>query len=72
MGHRSQRVDRVLRLLGQGDDAGRDLVGAFAFGDRPGDPELHLQRHHLLLGAVVQIAFESMAFGILGGDQPLA
>ncbi len=39
-------------------------------GDRAGDAELDLESDHLLLGPVVQVALEAVAFGVSRGDQP--
>jgi hypothetical protein len=70
MRHRPQRIHCLLGLLGQGRDSSRDLVGALPFGDRPGDPQLHLESDHLLLSTVMQVTLQPMTLGILGSDQP--
>ena len=43
-----------------------------ALGQLLGEPELHGQRHELLLHAVVDVALELAAFLVLGRHQPLA
>ena len=47
-------------------------LGAVTIDQRVGQPELHAERDELLLGAVVDVALELAALGVLGCDQALS
>ncbi len=63
-------------LQGLGDDrveAGGDLPGPLRVlrHQRPGHPQLHHERHQVLLGAVVDVPLDLPPLGVLRGHDPL-
>jgi hypothetical protein len=64
-------------LVEGGGDVGAGCVAAGCVGGVAGEPvsghsEDEGDGDEALLGAVVQVAFEAAAFGVLGGDESLA
>ena len=67
-----QGVDGLLRVLGESGDVSGNVVGPFPLGDGLGDTELDFEGDDLLLSSVVEVSFQPVPFGILGGDEAQA
>ena len=69
LGKRPDPLDGLLGFCLHLVDERRGAGCAFLGGQLPGEAQLDLERHHLLLGAIVEVTLQLAAFDVLGVDE---